>query len=631
MPARCSQIVYSLHPSYAPSRLETALGLRRNFACFCIFFAIIHGTVESVISLGAAELGTTLGSLGGFCTYISYTVAALFFAKPLLEKYGSKFCIVMGFCGFFLFVLFFLISMTAPQVAIYLFPVGAAMGGAGAGVLWTAQGTYYSTNAVKYAQAIGAPDVDTVNNFSAVFAAVYLIGEAIVRLLATAMYMLMGSKADSKPSWTVYVGLLYVVASFTALVALATQTCSLDEEHGVAAINSVAADNSTRTSTSDMATAPSSLLQADYNSRGTTVVERRSSNRSRSSSSIWLWNDWFKDLLSVLQEVKSNRLLQYILPFQVCFGLSSGLVNIHVNAQIIKPYVGDGYIGLFGGISTLTAVLLSAPMAWLANRYKNTGKWILMVTGCVCFLFVAVPLAFMSNESIGASISFLVFYYCFYGAAMGVWQNTNKAVIVEYFPSETEKNAAFAAIYFVSGTASAFAFLTFKYMSNTALGCINIIWSVLALVSYHQSCTVHKTRISKSCNICTTSTTSTHTIAIIPSIRNKGRGGQYGRVGMHEIQDYHHNGINHNHNHVNVADNNAIHEDTEDIEAVASGGHELSAEELAHIATGEEVISERGEEPGKQHTEVSAGEEVKGKDLELQHTFNPINTRNPDS
>ena len=37
--------------------------------------------------------------------------------------------------------------------------------------------------------------------------------------------------------------------------------------------------------------------------------------------------------------------LQLLLPFQITFGLSEGFVNFYINSKIVKPYIGDGYIG----------------------------------------------------------------------------------------------------------------------------------------------------------------------------------------------------------------------------------------------------------------------------------------------
>ena len=73
------------------------------------------------------------------------------------------------------------------------------------------------------------------------------------------------------------------------------------------------------------------------------------------------------------------------------------------------------------------------------------------------------------------------------GAARGVWENTNKSVIAEYFPESSDRQAAFAMVYFSSGLAGAMGYLLFKWMSRSALAWLNIVASCLAIICYHWS------------------------------------------------------------------------------------------------------------------------------------------------
>ncbi len=185
----------------------------------------------------------------------------------------------------------------------------------------------------------------------------------------------------------------------------------------------------------------------------------------------------------------SNRVLQLMVPYQVCFGISAGFVDTYINGVIVNRYIGDGYIGLLSGLSILVAVLLAYPLAQISNRVRH-GKYYIMVAGGVCFACAGLPLLFFSDRTIG-QWAFLVPYFAVHGAARGIWENTNKAVVAEYFaPDGTAaelRDAAFAAVYFTSGLAGAFGYLFFKFMSRGQLAALNICVSVAAIAAYHFS------------------------------------------------------------------------------------------------------------------------------------------------
>lgn len=109
-----------------------------------------------------------------------------------------------------------------------------------------------------------------------------------------------------------------------------------------------------------------------------------------------------------------NVFIDVLFNMKICFGLSAGLVDTYINGVIVKTFIGDGFIGLLSGINTLTAVLSAGPYAWICNRYPRWGKWTVMVGGGVCFLFAAVPLLVMSDESI-AQWPFIIFYFIIHG------------------------------------------------------------------------------------------------------------------------------------------------------------------------------------------------------------------------
>jgi hypothetical protein len=79
-----------------------------------------------------------------------------------------------------------------------------------------------------------------------------------------------------------------------------------------------------------------------------------------------------------------------------------------------------------------------------------------------------------------------------HGAARGIWENTNKAVIAEYFSQGEFRDVAYAAVYFSSGLAGAFGYLFFKFMTRNELAMLNIIVAGVAMISFHFSSVLYR-------------------------------------------------------------------------------------------------------------------------------------------
>jgi hypothetical protein len=62
-------------------------------------------------------------------------------------------------------------------------------GGIGAGLLWTSQGSYYSSNALKYALYSKQSPETVKNDFSALFASFYLSFETLFKAMATVIFV----------------------------------------------------------------------------------------------------------------------------------------------------------------------------------------------------------------------------------------------------------------------------------------------------------------------------------------------------------------------------------------------------------------------------------------------------------
>jgi MFS family permease len=448
-----------------------------------------------------------VGSDGSALLYFFYTFSSLLIARPLLRLFGAKRLVLFGLVGLLCYVGSFFIAVSGGANAVFL--LGASIGGIGAGALWTGQGSYYSLNARAYALAKRDADSSAaLANFASIFASTYLLLETLLKMFATIIYIV----KDKQGEWKSIVFGLYVTVAFVSVVLFSLTVKNLKPyldldalvSDGVAgagggdegADDSISGGRGSNAQGGYLRTAnplPSVSADADDEvvinlSREAKLSESlRLSLQSQSLSATAKPHDQLlRDILSVGKALCSNRRLQLLMPYQVCFGLSAGFVNSYMTAKVVAVYLGDGFIGLMSALATLTAVILAWPYARIATSHRN-GKWYVMMAGGCCFLYSGLSVLCLSDAQM-SSWPFLVSYFIIYGAARSAWESTNKAVVADYFGHDEKlKDSAFAAVYFMSGLAGAFGFVFYKFMSREQLAAINTVVPLLAIVSYHFS------------------------------------------------------------------------------------------------------------------------------------------------
>lgn len=130
---------------------EHTLKLLRNFYFMCVCFSANHGCVVSCIAYAASELGDLLGGYGTGSLYICYALTAFFLSKPVITMTGPKIGLVLGVGGYCVYILGFLLAIILKGKIVWpVFIFSACVGGVAGGLLWTAQGRYFSKNASLY-------------------------------------------------------------------------------------------------------------------------------------------------------------------------------------------------------------------------------------------------------------------------------------------------------------------------------------------------------------------------------------------------------------------------------------------------------------------------------------------------
>ena len=500
-----------------------------NFLLFSISFSIVHATVDGVLVYATAELGALLGAVSGGMLYLCYSFSSLFLAKSLLYKLKSRRAVLLGMVCLLTYVSTFLIALVRPGIKWVVCIIGSICGGFGAGIMWTAQGSYYALNSSLYIMSSNLNHDDNceatrdtvLNSFAAYFAGIYLSSEAVCKMLITALYIIFSRSSDDDDSvgkinsWQVIAFFIFAVVAWVATACsfgILDLSSLYDQYAGNHEDDSEELDDSHKIKKSG---AP--LYQKDKEAMNINIMQNQLSSIGNEMS-------------SVLMFISENKMFRYLLPYQFSFGMSSTFMGYLVYGMILDSNGKEGYIGMLSALSVLLAGSLTVPVAWYITN-MNGGKIIrnmhfVMVAGASIFMICSVFPLFISDKVI-ASWPVIIPLVSVYGAGRSIWESSNKALVVRIFTDEdnaeyccfdlsdcrismssinecaneekthleSRHERAFAAIYFTSGMGAAVAFLTFNFMSSTAIatttlsvGLIALICNNIFFVRFHEDC-----------------------------------------------------------------------------------------------------------------------------------------------
>ena len=404
---------------------------RRNFAGFAACFAANHAAGLACLALAAAsELGESAAAEQTAALYLAYTLAALLFAAPLTRRLGSKRAAVAGAALFCAYVGCFWVALVAFSDAdeeedvptdnnsgsdnsyrnngIPVLVLGAALGGAGAGVAWTAQGVYFA----ETAQLLSSPEVGATSlqratgRLAAVFACAVLSAETALDVLATVLVEWCGVP------WS-------VVFALYSLVAVGSVVWM-------------------------------QLYVLEYNTAA--AAQRHQSPHDQDETA------WHK-VTAALRLLVTDSKMKYMLGFNAAFALAGAFLNSFVSGEVVEAVTGDSsYVGLLVAIHGVVAALCSLAFGRLPER-----KGRILVAGSLAFAAVALP--FVLRPSYARwSWPLLVFVYVMEGVGRATFEGTLKAIFADYFCYE--KEGAFANIILQYGLTSSAA-----YFFSTRLRC----------------------------------------------------------------------------------------------------------------------------------------------------------------
>lgn len=416
--------------------LPTTIGVSRplqNFVAMSVLFSANHGCVVSCLALASSRLGTTGAWQSGILMF-TYAASSLLGATYAVKTLGARNALILGMTSYCFYVgCFYVATILGDQHpdqqagAAYL---GAAIGGIGAGFLWTAQGTYFGQASQNYSVSSGIPIDESNAKLAGYHAFLYLSEELLMRMLSSVLLEFQIA------SWETIFGIYTLVAVGSTLAMPCIYNYPKTEND----------NGDTNESAFRKATVAAKLLQDDPK-------------------------------------------MKYMIGFNAVFGFTSAFLNSYINGQIL-PVALDDPDSKYVGILTSTVSIVAAIMSLVFGKLgKNNG--LILILGAFCFGGVVLPFVFEPDASHYGWFA-LVVVYSLHGTGRATFEGAWRSTFADYF--SYEKEGAFANIILQNGIATGIGYiLTFaltcnapsKYCVEYSNGTLHDVWTFefIALMS----------------------------------------------------------------------------------------------------------------------------------------------------
>mmetsp|Transcript_13021 Transcript_13021/g.19494 ORF Transcript_13021/g.19494 Transcript_13021/m.19494 type:complete len:484 (+) Transcript_13021:105-1556(+) len=402
---------------------RTNAGKRRimqNFILMSVCFALNHGTVTALTALASSELGILLGNISSGILYFQYTMVAAFFSYWTTANLGAKRTLIFGLGLYCLYVASYLIAYLFPIIRWSAICLGSFLGGIGGGIVWPAQGIYYSQIATLIAAKDEKYSRQEWNSLLAgIFASIFLFGEVTMKLLTSIIPNYGGNTS---------IQILYVFCTVIAC-ASAVFICLID-----------------------------SLDQY------TTNDDKDKSDISLGATAHLAINLLIKDPRCAL-----------MLPFSASFGLGVAYMNGYFFASVVSDQLSPYAVGYIAAIVVFSAAVVALPYSRL-GAFLNTQAPI-VAFGSLCILLFALINLLFSPAQLGTWPLIIALAFVF-GVGRSTWEGSFKATFADYFPNDTK--AAFANVQLQMGIATALGFILDIVTSPTVVGLCVILCSFIA-------------------------------------------------------------------------------------------------------------------------------------------------------
>jgi hypothetical protein len=156
-----------------------------RFVFMSLYFSTCMGTVTTLTAVASALLGPKIGAYNLATLYGNMVLSSLLVSSWAVKRFGPKRCLVGGMLAMSMYVLSFAVAVTQREYAWPAVLLGAAVGGWGAGILWTGQGVYFARCSQEYASQKMIKLEGATNTLGSVFATMFLGFEVILKVASS--------------------------------------------------------------------------------------------------------------------------------------------------------------------------------------------------------------------------------------------------------------------------------------------------------------------------------------------------------------------------------------------------------------------------------------------------------------
>jgi len=415
----------------------------RNFILMALLFSANHGCVVSCLALASARLGAA-GAWQSGILMMAYAASSLLGATYAVKTLGARNALMLGMGSYCFYVgCFYIATLLGDDkddlkvAAAYL---GAAIGGVGAGFLWTAQGTYFGLASQEYSSLLRTPVEESNAKLAGYFAFWYLFEELVMRMLSSVLLEF------DIASWGTIFGIYTLVAVGSTLAMPCVYDYPKTEDEG---------DDDSSAAFLRKATVAAKLLRDDPK-------------------------------------------MKHMIGLNAVFGFVAAFLNSYVNGQVLPVALDDPdskYVGILTSTVSVVAAAMSLVFGKLGSSRSGssggTNNGFILILGALCFGGVVLPFVVQPDASHYGWASLLV-VYSLHGTGRATFEGALRSTFADYF--SYEKEGAFANIILQNGIASGIGYiLTFalacempsKYCIEYSNGTLHDVWTFefIALLS----------------------------------------------------------------------------------------------------------------------------------------------------
>lgn len=345
-----------------------------NFLIMSTLFSANHGAMVSCLAFSTLQLGST-GAWELSLLHLVYAASALLGATYVVKQFGARNSMAIGMALYASYVLCFWLALQWQIRRNELAVVGAIMGGIGGGIVWTAQGSYFSKAANDYARACVDKSVEEATSFLAgVFACIYLFGEVVCKLMSWVVL------EWEHLTWTNVIGVYTVVAVASTVLMSWVHNYPMDT--------------------------PQHDISMTYK------------------------------LTSALQLLVQNPKMKFLVGLNAVFGLACPFVNSFVNGEVVQQVIKNDsnlhVVGLFSAMSAGVAAICSLLFGHLSKH-----KGAVLTFGAFSFTMVSMLFLIQPDFSKWGLVRLLL-VYAFQGIGRSTFEGALRAVFADYFSDEKE-------------------------------------------------------------------------------------------------------------------------------------------------------------------------------------------------